>query len=56
MAIGKAEYETDYLRVEFDAEMGRYLDRWRALLDGKAEVTVYHDLTSEVRKGGRHGE
>ena len=44
-----AEYEADNIRVESDDEMKRYLERWRALLEDKAEVTIYQDLTSEIR-------
>ena len=43
------EYEADNVRVESDAEMKRYLDRWRELLAGKADVVVYRDLTSTIR-------
>ncbi len=43
------EYEGDNIRVESDDEMKRYLERWRALLEDKAEVTIYQDLTSEIR-------
>lgn len=46
---GPPEYEADDLRVESDAEMKRYLDRWRSLLAGRADVTVYQDLTGEIR-------
>lgn len=42
-------FETDNLRVENDPVMRSYLDRWRALLADKAEVTVYHDVTFQIR-------
>lgn len=52
---GAAEFDADNLRVESDEEMKRYLDRWRSLLEGKAEVTVYQDVTTKIRGGRGHG-
>jgi quinol monooxygenase YgiN len=37
----RAAYERDQHRVENDPEMRRYLERWRALLDGPPVVEVY---------------
>ncbi|MBK8254304.1 MAG: antibiotic biosynthesis monooxygenase [Polyangiaceae bacterium] len=42
-------FQADNLRVETDPVMKSYLDRWRALLLDKAEVTVFHDVTSQIR-------
>ena len=41
---GEAEYEADQQRVEHDPDMRRYLDRWRALLQGPPEVEVYREV------------
>jgi len=53
---GVADYERDSLRVDSDPEMKKVLDRWRALLEGKAEVTAYRDVTGEVRGRSDHGD
>jgi quinol monooxygenase YgiN len=46
-----AAFDADQLRVESDAEMRGWLDRWRALLQGPPEVEVYRDVSDLVRRG-----
>lgn len=53
---GVADYERDNRRVDSDPEMKEILDRWRALLEGKAEVVAYRDVTAEVRARSDHGD
>jgi hypothetical protein len=43
------DYEKDQQRVEHDAKMKSYLQRWRALLDGPPPVEQYRDVSVAVR-------
>ena len=45
-------YRRDQERVDSDPRMQGYLARWRELLSGPPEVTVYQDISEEIPGGG----